>query len=406
MHMKIGPAKRVSNIGDYFFAQRGRRVAELRAEGLDVIRMDIGSPDMPPARHIVDAMVNSAYDAGHHGYSPAGGTAEFRAAVQDYYRRRFGVELDEKSEILGLIGSKEGVFHLAQAVLDPGDLALVPDPGYLVYPRAAQIAAAELVRMPLREASGYLPDLGALPGPTPGRRQVLWVNYPNNPTGAAAPIEFFERLIDYGRRSGVLICHDAPYVEVAYEGYRPPSILQVSGAKEVAVEFNSLSKSYNMAGWRLGMAVGNAAAIGALFTYKSQVDSSHFQPIMDAGVAALRGDQSWLQERNAIYRERRDLILTALKELGMHAPKPAAGLYVWARLPEGDVASMPYSERLLEQAGVSFAPGVAFGAFGEGYLRISMTAPTDRLEEALARFVNWARARQGKHASDPPLEAV
>lgn len=406
MQTKIGPAKRVSNIGDYFFARRGRRIAELRSKGVDVIRMDIGSPDMPPARHIIDAMVKSAYDAGHHGYSPAGGTAEFRAAVQDYYRRRFGVELDEKTEVLGLIGSKEGVFHLAQAVLDPGDMALVPDPGYLVYPRAAQIAGAELVQMPLREVSGYLPDLGALPGPTPGQKQVLWVNYPNNPTGAVAPFEFFERLVDYGRRNGALICHDAPYVEVAYEGYRPPSILQVSGAKEVAVEFNSLSKSYNMAGWRLGMVAGNAAAIGALFTYKSQVDSSHFRPLLDAGVAALRGDQSWLQERNAVYRERRDLILTALKELGMHAPKPSASLYVWARLPEGEELSMPYTERLLEQAGVSLAPGAAFGACGEGYLRISVTAPSDRLEEALARFVNWAHARQRGGGFDPPIEAV
>lgn len=405
--VEILPAARVANIGDYFFAKRGRRIAELRATGLDVIRMDIGSPDMPPARHIIDAMIESARDGRHHGYSPAGGTPEFRAAVRDYYRRRFGVRLDAETEVLGLIGSKEGVFHLAQALLDPDDLALVPDPGYLVYPRSARIAGAELLAMPLLEVNGYLPELGELPGSTPMRRKILWVNYPNNPTGAVAPRGFFEQLVDYARRSGALICHDAPYVEVAYEAYEPPSILQVEGAKDVAVEFNSLSKSYNMAGWRLGMAVGNADAIRALFTYKSQVDSSHFRPLMDAGVAALQGDQSWLKERNEVYRARRDRILATLGPLGLRATTPVAGLYVWARLPDDEIPSGPYSSRLLEEVGVSFAPGAAFGRFGEGYVRISMTAPMDRVAEAMARFGRWVRGRRGESTDlGPPIEAV
>jgi LL-diaminopimelate aminotransferase len=405
--MEILPAARVANIGEYFFAQRGRRVAELRAGGMDVIRMDIGSPDMPPARHIIDAMIASARDERHHGYSPAGGTPEFRAAVRDYYRRRFGVELDPEKEVIGLIGSKEGVFHLAQALLDPGDLALIPDPGYLVYPRAAQIAGAELIIMPLREENGYLPEVEKLPGPTPGRKKILWVNYPNNPTGAVAPWGFFERLIDYARQNEALICHDAPYVDVAYGGYEAPSILQIAGAKEVAVEFNSLSKSYNMAGWRLGMAAGNRAAIAALFTYKSQVDSSHFRPLMDAGVAALQGDQSWLTGRNATYRERRDRILGALSSLGMQAQTPSAGLYVWAGLPRGETRSIAYSSELLEGIGLSLAPGAAFGQHGEGYLRISITLPIDRLEEGMQRFAEWSRERsRGGARQASPGEAV
>jgi LL-diaminopimelate aminotransferase len=392
--MDIIPAERLDGIGAYFFAQRGEHIARLRSQGVDIIRMDIGSPDMPPAEYIIEAMVNSARDSAHHGYTPAGGTPEFRAAVCDHYQARYGVELDVETEVLGLIGSKEGVFHLTQAILNPGDLAIIPDPGYLVYPRAARIAGAELVRMPLLERLGYLPELASLPGSTPGRKKMLWLNYPNNPTGAAAGYDFFTEVIDYARENEVLVCHDAPYLEVVYDGLCPPSIMQVPGAKEVAVEFNSLSKTYNMAGWRLGMAVGNAKALKALYRYKSQVDSSHFRPLMDAGVAALQGDQDWVRGRNQIYQERLELVLGVLQQIGVRARRPGGALYVWAKLPGEEIASIPYTTELLEATGVSFSPGAIFGEQGEGHMRISLTASRERIGTALERYVEWHERRR------------
>ena len=385
----IHPAKRMSLIPPYFFARLGRKIADLRAQGMDVIRIDMGSPDLPPAPPIVQTLVEQTQRNDVHGYAPFGGPDTFRQAAAAYYDRRFGVQLDPKSQVLGLIGSKEGLFNLTQAMVDPGDVVLVPDPGYPVYTAAAVFAGAEVVTMPLRAERGFLPDLTAIPGETLDRARLLWLNYPNNPTGATADLAFFGEVIDLARRHGFLVGHDAPYTEVCFDGYVAPSLLQVPDAMQVAVEFNSLSKAYNMAGWRLGMALGNPTAIEALGTLKSQMDSSHFTPIWAAGTAALTGDQSWLEERNAVYETRRDLVLEAFSAMGMACPAPKAALYVWAPLPEGENSSEAFCDRMLSETGVSVTPGVAFGAEGEGYVRVSLGTDTERMTEAMARLKAW-----------------
>lgn len=383
------PAQRIATIPPYFFARLGKTIAELRAQGVDVIRMDMGSPDMPPAPHIIEALVEAARRPDSHGYTPFGGTPEFRQAVAAYYKARFGVDLDPATEVVGLIGSKEGIFHLTHAMVNPGEVVLAPDPGYPTYRTTALIAGAELVRVPLLRENGFLPDLESLPEDTLRRARLLWLNYPNNPTGATADLAFFERVVEIARRYDILVCHDAPYLEISYEGFRPPSLLQVPGAKEVAVELNSLSKTYNMAGWRLGMAVGNAEALRALYTLKSQVDSSHFRAVLEAGAIALTSDQSWLEERNAIYQERRDLVVEGFRAVGMAAEPPRAAMYVWASLPEGETSSLDFTQRMLREVGVSMTPGVAFGEQGEGFVRVSLGTPTDRVREAMDRLVGW-----------------
>ncbi len=383
------PAHRIASIPPYFFARLGKTIAELRAQGVDVIRMDMGSPDMPPAPHIIEALVQTARRPDSHGYTPFGGTPEYRRAVATYYRARFGVELDPDTEVVGLIGSKEGIFHLTQAFVNPGDVVLAPDPGYPTYRTTANIAGGEIVSLPLRPENGFLPDLGSLPEETLRRTRLLWLNYPNNPTGATADLDFFRQAVEIARRYDILVCHDAPYLEISFDGYRPPSLLQVEGAKEVAVELNSLSKTYNMAGWRLGMAVGNAETLRALYTLKSQVDSSHFRAVLEAGAVALTGDQAWLEARNAVYQERRDLVLEGFRAVGMAAEEPRAAMYVWAALPAGETSSLEFTQRMLREIGVSVTPGVAFGERGEGFVRVSLGTPTDRVREAMDRLVRW-----------------
>lgn len=385
----IERADRMQSIPPYFFAQLGRRIEALRAEGKDVIRLDMGSPDMPPADHIIRALVESAESPGNHGYTPFGGTAGFRRAAAAHYQRRFGVELDPEKEVVGLIGSKEGLFNIAQAMVNPGDIVLVPDPGYPVYRTSARFAGGEVVHMPLTADRDYLPDFDALSPEIRRRTRMMWLNYPNNPTGATAGLSFFDKAVAFARENEVLICHDAPYTEVCFDGYAADSILQVPGARKVAIEFNSLSKAYNMAGWRVGMAVGNEAALDALYTLKTQMDTSQFLGILEAGEAALRSDQSWLEGRNAVYGERRDLILGAIPEIGLRADKPKASLYVWAALPEGVESAMDFCGRMLEEVHVSMTPGVAFGEAGEGYVRISLGSPTARVAEAMNRIAAW-----------------
>lgn len=385
----IRPAERMSRIPPYIFAKLGTRIAELKAQGMDVIRIDMGSPDLPPAPAIVDALVQAARRPDSHGYAPFGGTPAFRQACAAYYARRFGVELDAGREVLGLIGSKEGLFNLTQAMIDPGDVVLVPDPGYPVYAAAAQFAGAEVVTMPLRSERGYLPALDELPAEVLERTRLMWLNYPNNPTGAIGDLAFFEAAVALARRHGFLIAHDAPYTEVCFDGYAAPSLLQIPGAMEVAVEFNSLSKAYNMAGWRVGMALGNTTAIEALGTLKSQTDTSQFLAVWEAGTAALLGDQSWLEERNEIYQARRDLVLAGVRAAGMPADTPKAALYVWAGLPDGESSSAAFCDRLLADTGVSVTPGVAFGQMGEGFVRVSLGTATDRMQEAMERLRSW-----------------
>jgi LL-diaminopimelate aminotransferase len=292
--------------------------------------------------------------------------------------------------VVGLIGSKEGLFTIGQVILNPGDVSLVTDPGYATYAITSEIAQAEVYPLPLLEENNFLPDLEAIPANILKRAKILWMNYPNNPTGAIAPLEFFARAVDFARKHDILIAHDAPYVDVCYDGYRPPSILQIPGAFDVAVEFNSLSKVYNMAGWRLGMAVGNPEVVGHIESYKSQVDSSHFQPVLAGGIAAMTGDQSWIMDRNRIYQARRDSVVAGLRAMGLQPLVPRAALYAWTRVPEG-YEDYDFCARLLAEAGVSITPGSVFGKHGAGYLRISFCTPQDRLDEAMARMVNWIR---------------
>ena len=379
-------ADRITNLPPYVFVELSKRLKEMRLQGVDVINLGPGSPDMPPPRHVIEALHEWATRPSTHGYAGYYGLPELRQAVADYYGQRFGVSLDPEREVLMLIGSKEGLFNTSLAILNPGDVSLVPDPGYPAYSSGAHMAGGVRYALPLREEAGFLPDLDAVPSDVAHAGRLLWLNYPNNPTGATAGLDFFDRAVGFAREHGVLLCHDNPYCDVAFDAYRAPSVLQVRGAKDVCVEFNSLSKTYNMAGWRVGYVVGNAEAIAALAHLKSNLDSGIFAPIQRAAVAALTGDQGWLLERNRIYQRRRDIVLDFLPSLGLRAEVPRATLYVWARLP-GKEQSYDYSSRILEKTGVLVTPGSAFGEHGEGYIRISLTLPEGRLAAAGERML-------------------
>jgi LL-diaminopimelate aminotransferase len=385
------PADRIASFKPYFFAALGKKIVDLKSKGLDVIRIDMGSPDLPPADFIIDTLVNSARRADMHAYTPNGGTPAFKKAVAEYYENRFEVSLDPQSEVIGLIGSKEGLFNLSQVLLNPGDVSLVPDPGYPVYSASGLIAGGEIHYFPLVAENGFLPNLNAIPEDVLSRAKILWLNYPNNPTGAVASMSFFEQAVNFAKKHKILIAHDAPYTEICFDGYVAPSMLQVPGAKDVVVEFNSLSKTYNMAGWRLGMAVGNPDVIRYLFTYKSQMDTSTFAPIFAAGVTALTGDQTWLAERNEVYKTRRDIVVKGLRESGFSLENPKAAIYVWAHLPEGFTDSSEFCAKLLEETGVSMTPGIVYGQHGEGFVRVSLGTETSRIDEAIQRLVEWIK---------------
>lgn len=381
-------AGRMAHLTPHFFATLSARLQELQAQGRDIIRLDEGAPDLPPAGHILEALHRCAARLDTHGYQPHRGPRPLREAWAGMYRREYGVTLDPESEIIPLLGSKEGIFHLSLAYVEPGDMVIVPDPGYVTYTRGALVAGGEVYRMPLLPERGYLPDLEALPEQVLRHTKLMWLNYPNNPTAAVANLEFFTQAVDLASRFGFLLCHDAAYMQVAFDGEQPPSLLQAPGAKEVSVEFNTLSKSHNMAGWRTGALLGNAQAVRTLFTLKTNADSSHFLPIFEASTAALTGDQSWLVERNEIYRQRRDVVVTGLRRMGLDVPTPRASLYVWSPIPAGwDCAS--FVTAALEQAGVSLTPGTVFGPGGEGFVRISITASLERLQQAMDRLGEW-----------------
>ena len=390
--INILPADRIASFKPYFFASLNLKLAELRAKKVDIIRIDIGSPDLPPADFIIETLVEAARRPDTHGYTANGGSPAFRQAIADYYLNRFDVNLDPAKETIALVGSKEGLFNLSQVLVNPGDIVLAPDPGYPVYQASGIIAGAQIYTMPLCRENRFLPKFSDIPEWILEHSKLLWLNYPNNPTGAVAPFEFFVEAVQFARKHKIIIAHDAPYADVCFDGYVAPSILQVPGAKDVAVEFNSLSKAYNMAGWRLGMAVGNASVIRFLNTYKSQMDSSHFEAILQAGIRAMTGDQCWIEERNAIYQKRRNIVLEGMRSAGFSVETPPAAIYVWAQLPDGFSDSIDFCNRLLEDTGVSTTPGIVYGQYGEGYLRISLGAETSRLEEATHRIVNWVRA--------------
>ncbi len=378
-------ASRIASLPAYVFAEAGKTIAAMKARGVDVISLGIGSPDLAPPGWIVEALHKAAQDPGKHGYAGYYGLPVLRQAVARYYERRFGVALDPEREVVILIGSKEGIFNVALAFIDPGDAALIPDPGYPTYALGTLLAGGEPAPMPLLPERGFAPDLSAIPEATLRRAKLMWLNYPNNPTAALPSIEFLLEAVAFAREHNLLLCYDNPYCDVTFDGYVAPSILQVPGARDVALEFNSLSKTYNMAGWRVGMAVGSAQAVEALARVKTNIDSGAFAAIQEAAAAALVGDQAWLAERNAIYQARRDAVMSWLPAAGLQAEKPRSTLYVWARVPPGET-SAGFSARILEQAGVWLTPGTAFGAHGEGYVRIALTVPEARLREAGERL--------------------
>ena len=378
-------AERMRTLQPYFFAELTEHVNQLRASGRDVIRLDIGVPDMPPADSIVNSLTQAAGRADTHGYQAYRGTPELRAAWATMYERDYQVVLDPASQIVPLLGSKEGIFHLTQAHANPDDVVLVPDPGYPSYARAAAYAGAEVVHMPLLADRGYLPQLEAIPAAIAAKAKILWLNYPNNPTAGIASHEFFSKVVAFARKHNILIFHDAPYTHVTFDGYRAPSILEIESASEVAVELNSLSKAYNMAGWRVGVAVGNAAALEALYVLKTNIDTSHFLPIMQAATVALTGDQEWLAARNNIYQQRRDVLVETLQACGFNVQQPKATLYIWAGIPGGGDAKI-FARSLMDDIGVSLAPGSAFGEFGEGYVRVSVGTETSQIEAACKRL--------------------
>jgi LL-diaminopimelate aminotransferase len=379
-------AQRLENLPPYPFARWSAEVATVREDGQDVIRLDIGNPDMPPPEAVINELCRSARDADHHGYAGYRGLPSLRKAIRDYYVRRFDVELDPEAQIVPLIGSKEGIVNMALAILDPGDVALVPDPGYAPYTMGAMLAGGEVHTMPLHEERGFLPDLDAIPTEVADRAKMMWLNYPNNPTGAVVDLAFLTNVVDFARRHHLLLCYDAPYTDVTYGDYIAPSVLEVDGAMEVAVEFNSLSKTFNMAGWRLGMAVGQSEALIALAQVKSNVDSGMFHPLQEAAVAALSVEAGWIADRNRLYRARLDLIVQGLRAVGFDAATPDAALYVWVAVPKALGAAEEFARDLLVNVGVAVAPGPFFGAMGEGYIRISATAPTSRIQEAMGRL--------------------
>jgi LL-diaminopimelate aminotransferase len=381
----VSQSQRMDLFSEHFFAGLGVRLAELQSQGHDVIRLDEGSPDMPPAPHIIEALAHAASRPEVHSYQAHRGFPALRQAWAKMYQRVYGVAVDPECEILPLLGSKEGIFHLPLAFVNPGDVVLVPDPGYITYTRGARLADGELVTIPLRSERGYLPDLQAIPPECTRRAKLLWLNYPNNPTAATASLDFFAEAVAFARQNHLLVCHDAAYAQVTYDGYRAPSPLEVPGAKEVCVEFNTLSKSHNMAGWRVAALIGSAEVIKTMYTLKTNMDSSHFRPVLEAAVTAMTGDQTWLLKRNETYRQRRDIVLQALTRLGWQIRTPQASLYVWFTVPAGQ-KSVEFATRLLDQVHVSLTPGSVFGPGGEGYVRLSLTAPTERVEEAMQRI--------------------
>ena len=382
------PANRLSKVPPFPFARWAKHVEAAQQQNLDVIRLDIGNPDLPPPDEVIRALGRSAQRPDHHGYPGYRGLPALREAMAGYYQQRFNVALNPDNQVAPLIGSKEGIINMALACLDPGDLVLVPDPGYASYSMGAALAGAEIYPFPLWPEQDFLPDLDAIPRDVADRATLMWLNYPNNPTGATADLPFFQRMVDYAQEHELLLCHDAPYCDIGFDGYVAPSLLQVPGAAEVVVEFNSLSKTWQMAGWRVGMAVGNVDALSALARVKSNMDSGIFRPVQEAAIQALATGPRWIGERNRIYQERRDILLDGLAAAGMTAPRPRATLYAWVKVPP---PSEQFALALLKSTGVAVAPGSFFGPGGEGYIRLSITAPATRIQVAMERLRHFTK---------------
>jgi LL-diaminopimelate aminotransferase len=381
-------AKRIEDLPPYLFVTISKKIAEKRARGEDVVSFGIGDPDLPTPPRVIEKLCQAARDPANHRYPESEGLPELRRAIAQWYQQRFDVALDPDSEVLPLIGSKEGIGHIAWCMLNPGDIALVPDPAYPVYGICTTLADAVPYYLPLTAEKGFLPDLDAIPQDVLDRAKLLWISYPNNPTGATADLAFFDKIVAFAKAHDIAVCHDGPYTEVAYEGYRPPSFLQATGAKEVGVEFHSLSKSYNMTGWRIGMAVGNAMMIDALKRFKSNLDSGVPQAIQLAAIEALLGSQEEITRHNGIYQRRRDLVVETLKDMGLEVDMPKASLYIWAKVPKG-FTSEGFGSELLDQVGVVVTPGTGYGKNGEGYVRLSLTLSDASLVKGLSKLAAW-----------------
>lgn len=375
----------LDQMAPYLFAQIDAKRDALRAQGADVISLGIGDPDLPTPDHIVDAMAEAIRKPANHQYPDYAGSPAFRRACAQYMEERFGVEVDPDAEVLALIGSKEGIAHLHTAFVDPGDYVLAPSIGYPVYSGGATLQSARTWFMPMDAASGFLADFESTPPEVLERAKIMFLGYPNNPTGACAPDEYLDRAIAFCLEHDLLLAYDNAYVDICFDGYRAPSILERPRAKECCIEFFSLSKSYNMTGWRIAFVCGNSQAVAALGTVKNNLDSGQFTAVQDAAIAALTGSQDCVAEMCALYQRRRDLVVDALRAIGLDCEAPKATIYVWARVPEGET-SESFATRLLEQAHVIVTPGSGYGPDGEGYVRISLTTPDERLLEAVRRI--------------------
>lgn len=380
-------ADRVRNLPPYLFAAIDKMKQDALSKGVDLIDLSIGDPDIPTPAHIVDAMKKAVEKPAHHRYPSYEGMLPYREAVANWYKQRFNATIDPKTEVLSLIGSKEGIGHIPLAFVNPGDVVLVPSPGYPVYPVGTLFAGGEPYIMPLKEENGFLPDFKAIPEDVLKKAKLMFLNYPNNPTAAVASEVFFKEAIALAEKYSIIICHDAAYSEMYYDGEKPMSFLEVEGAKDVGIEFHSLSKTYNMTGWRIGFAVGNRNVIAGLGKIKANLDSGVFQAIQEASIVALKTEDSILSDTRKTYQERRDVFYEGLKGLGIHINKPQATFYLWAKVPTG-FNSTTFVAHLLEKTGVLGTPGVGFGAPGEGYIRFALTQPVERIKEAVERIKN------------------
>ena len=383
--MQIKTAARLSLLPPYLFAELDRLKREVQQTGVDVISLGIGDPDLPTPAPIVAALQRTAELPVNHRYPDYQGLDRFRESAARWYQRRFGAALDATTEVCALIGSKEGIANFPVAVVDPGEIVLIPDPGYPVYYSGCVFNGGEPYFMPLRKENAFLPDLGAIPVEIARRAKLMWLNYPNNPTAATAEPEFLRRAVKFCLEHNIILAFDIAYSEIAFNDYRAPSVLQIDGARECAIEFHSLSKTFSMTGWRIGFAAGNAQLVGALGKVKTNVDSGVFQPVQEAAIAALDGNDESLRAYCAIYQDRRDLMVAALRGLGLQCETPRATFYLWAKTPPG-YTSVSFTERVLKETGVVITPGSGFGKSGEGYVRFSLTVPSERLQEAVGRI--------------------
>jgi LL-diaminopimelate aminotransferase len=378
-------AGRLGRIPPYLFAEIDRKVQEKKRSGVDVISLGIGDPDLPTPQRIVHVLQEAAADPANHRYASYFGLAELRQAIADWYGKRSGVALDPNTEILPTLGSKDGIAHVPLALVDPGDVVLAPDPGYTVYVTGALMAGADPYVMPLTAANQWLPELDAIPEDIAQRARLMWLNYPNNPTAAVADREFLERAVAFCHRHDIILCHDAPYSEIAFDGYRPLTLFEIPGAKEIGLEFHSLSKTYNMTGWRIGWVCGRADLVGLIGRLKTNIDSGIFQAVQWAAIEALNGGDQETRAACNVYARRHRLVADTLNDLGWNIKPPRATFYVWAPVPDG-YDSIGFASHVLDEVGVNITPGVGFGAHGEGYFRLSVTAPDARLEEAMERM--------------------